>query len=151
MPKKIKKSNVASEPKQMTLTLHPCDWVLLHIAGTGTMSIDWGDGTPCETHPLLAPVLYWTHDCGGYDFRHRYHDFSTRIITITGENVTHMETEFGILASIDVSHNTALMGLGCGRNELTNLDVSKNTALEYLNCDDTHFTFVTKIKEYGQI
>jgi len=36
---------------------------------------------------------------------------------------------------LDVSKNTALTSLNCGRNQLTSLDLSKNTALTYLDCD----------------
>ena len=38
------------------------------------------------------------------------------------------------MTSLDVSKNTALTYLDCGRNQLTSLDVSKNTALTYLDC-----------------
>ena len=41
----------------------------------------------------------------------------------------------GKLASLDVSTNTALKELSCGRNQLTSLDVSANTALTELSCN----------------
>ena len=40
----------------------------------------------------------------------------------------------GNLTALDVSHNTQLTNLDCGRNTLSSLDVSKNTQLTWLNC-----------------
>ncbi len=44
------------------------------------------------------------------------------------------------LTSLDVSQNTALIGLYCWANQLTSLDVSQNTALANLNCIGNNFT-----------
>jgi len=141
MSKRIKKSNVATEPKQMTLTLQSYDRVLLQIAGTGTMSIDWGDGTPCESHTLFAPDDngYWMHDCSPYMFKHRYSENSTRTITITGENITDLDLDDGVFTGLDISNNVELQCLYLYDRRLTSLDVSRNTALILLCCDHNQF------------
>ena len=45
-----------------------------------------------------------------------------------------------LLASLDVSTNTALTTLWCGENQLTTLDVSTNTALNTLWCSSNQLT-----------
>ena len=45
-----------------------------------------------------------------------------------------------MIASLDVSQNTALTTLDCGYNQLSSLDVSKNTALTVLNCGSNKLT-----------
>ncbi len=44
------------------------------------------------------------------------------------------------LTSLDVSHNTALIYLGCEQNKLSSLDVSHNTALQKLECYSNQLT-----------
>ncbi len=44
------------------------------------------------------------------------------------------------LTSIDVSNNTALTRLWCQENQLASIDVSKNTALEVLQCNNNQLT-----------
>lgn len=46
----------------------------------------------------------------------------------------------GQLASLDVSHNTALQFLTCRNSQLTSLDVSGCTALQSLDCRDNQLT-----------
>jgi Leucine-rich repeat (LRR) protein len=45
-----------------------------------------------------------------------------------------------LLTTLDVSKNTALTELYCGRNKLTALDVSKNTALTKLVLHNNEFS-----------
>jgi len=60
--------------KQMILTVQQNaeDVILFHIAGIGTMTIDWGDGTPCKTHTLLDYDNNWWGSRYDYEFRHSY-------------------------------------------------------------------------------
>jgi len=144
--------------------------VYFRMAGTGSVTIDWGDKTPAETF-VLTPFKeeYRTE----FEFKHDYSydcsDFSncsSYTIKISGENITflscsrdeftwgffkdldvrscktltRLNCSYNRMTSLDVSKNTSLTYLICGGNQLTNLDVQKNTALTYLNCDFNEIT-----------
>jgi hypothetical protein len=79
------------------------------MAGTGTATIDWGDGS--------APTVHTLSPYDGNDFTptqtffHVYDNGDTRNIIITGQNITHLRTGKPFLyrfSNIDVSKNTAL-------------------------------------------
>ena len=134
----------ATEPMQMTMTLQPDDEVVLIMAGSGKVTIDWGDRSPTTTHTLLVyDKEDWKDDWRKYAYSRAYSRKSRKsslTITITGENITHLECNSLGLKSLDVSNNTALTELKCGNNPLMNLDVSKNIALTNLNCRATKLT-----------
>jgi len=52
MSKKIKQSYVASEPKQMTLTVVDSNEIFIFFAETGIATIDWGNGSECKINML---------------------------------------------------------------------------------------------------
>jgi len=118
------------------------------MTGSGTITIDWGDGTESKTYTLL-PIddYHWSKGLlQDYGYRHTYSDASVRTIKITGENITHLQLGSRIL-SLDVSKNPVLTWLHCGweivkdgKNQLTHLDVSKNPALEVLLCHNNQLT-----------
>lgn len=120
-------------PKCMTLIFADTDEVSFNVSGSGTATIDWGDGTPHETHVLSDK----DSDC-----KHTYPEKSDRTIIITGENITDFSSRWYdySLTSVDVSKNTALERLFCSKNWLTNLDVSKNIALTSLDCSENGLT-----------
>jgi hypothetical protein len=95
----------------------------LEIAGTGTMTIDWGDGTKIETYTLSNNASTYSHYYG--------YGSGNYSITISG-NVTHIVCD-GYITYIDVSKNIVLTHLEILGN-FGNLDVGKNTALAYLDC-----------------
>ena len=128
----------------------------IRMAGVGTITIDWGDGTAVETHTLKDYAINWTaYFNTEYSYNHEYSGTSTHTILVTGENITHLYCRnsqlksldvsnnttlinlicMGQLKSLNVSNNTALSYLDCSGNQLTNLDVSKNTVLKNLNCE----------------
>jgi Leucine-rich repeat (LRR) protein len=114
---------------QMTMTTQQ-DNVRLRIIGSGTMTINWGDGT--STTYTLSPDDWCFYNYSGS---------SAHTITITGENITHLySVEDNRLTSLNVSGCTALTELWCSGNHLTALDVSNNTALTYLACAKNHLT-----------
>ena len=130
-------------PKQMTMTSNS-NWssVPIQMAGLGTATIDWGDGTPCETvtllpfHPEDTFVEFWVEENFElkYGYRHAYSNDSPHHITVTGENITHLDCNGICLSDLDVRKNPALTYLDCGNNWLKSLDVSRNYALTYLCC-----------------
>ena len=114
--------------QKMTMTTEASE-VTLYIGGTGTILINWGDGTPDEIYIL-------SNDVYSNSYTHRYSDTSPHIITIIGENIRDLFCSNNHLTSLDVSKNTVLEQLDCRVNQLTNLDVSKNTTLTYLCCNN---------------
>jgi Leucine-rich repeat (LRR) protein len=118
----------------MTMTQERDSTARIYLAGTGTATIDWGDGTPAQTYELAAFVEEKDHGDHPYII-HAYTNTSVHTITVTGENITHIDCRRNRLTGLDVSKNTALKELCCYSNRLTVLDVSKNTALKYLNCN----------------
>jgi len=110
------------------------------MAGSGSVTIDWGDGTKPESFTLTTREA---------EYYHQYSYSGGRTITITG-NVTYLDC--GSCETLDISKNTALTHLSCHgyfksldvskhtaltelsiEADLTSLDVSKNTKLEYLS------------------
>jgi hypothetical protein len=117
-----------TEPKGITMTTSK-NYIMLQIAGSGTISIDWGDGT--STHTLSTTE--WT-----YCYR-TYAGLSAHTITIIGEDITSLACHDNQLTALDVSNNTALTWFYCYDNQLTLLNVS-NTALTELYCHANQLT-----------
>jgi hypothetical protein len=107
--------------------------VEIGLGGTGTVSIDWGDGKS-ETETLSD------HFWGSKGFAaHDYSDTTVHTIRITG-NIVYLNCADNALTSLDVSQNTALEVFICSKNILTSLDVSQNTALDGLHCNNNQLT-----------
>ena len=104
------------------------DEMSFRMAGSGKVTIDWGDGTR-ETHEVGD----------NSEFKHEYSGRSVRTITIKGK-ITELICGGRGLTSLDVSKSTALTKLECGGNQLTSLDVSKSTALTTLWCGGNQLT-----------
>ena len=115
----------ANEPKQMTMTTSKLGEVWIGLEGSGTATIDWGDGTPTETITLSDSLAAYGHN---------YSNTIARTISITGKNITRLECSFNQLTSLDVSRNTTLKQLGCSFNQLTSLNINRNTELAFLSC-----------------
>ena len=139
--------------KYMAMTMHDSQNVTIHLSGSGTAEIDWGDGSASETYTLSPSMIE--------SISHNYSETSIRMITIEGDDITYLDCSNNQLTSLDVSKNVALTTLNCSnnpllslnvnnnsalttliciRNQLTNLDVSANTALENLNCSYNQLT-----------
>jgi len=113
------------------------DEVKIYVSGSGKFTIDWGDGT-VENGTLLAID---EHRDGYVNlYSHNYSISSSHIITITGENITHLDCSDNQLTRLDVRKNAALNLLWCSHNQLTSLDLSKNTALTHLHCGYNQLT-----------
>jgi len=116
---------VASE-NHISMIWQPIENARILIAGSGTVDIDWGDGSAIETKMLTAEGSY----C-----KHIYSEMlSYAVIINSSNNITRLDCSFSRLTSLDVSNNTNLTELHCSGNRLTSLDVSANTALTELNC-----------------
>ena len=137
--------------------------VTIGLGGSGTVKIEWGDGTS-STKTLSKEAKY---------YQYTYPSSNTnRTLKITGNTVTYIscakmdltsldvtkspdlkniECQYNKLTALDISKNTALKILYCQSNELTALDVSKNTALTHLFCGVNKLTAldVSKNTELG--
>jgi len=131
----------SAETKQMTLIFHGSGLKAIYLSGTGTVTIDWGDGSPSQTGSL---VPFNESEWGNlntmykYGVKNDYSKISTYTITITGTNITHLNCMShegsNRFTSLDVSKNNDLKVLWCMFNQLTSLDISKNTELISLQC-----------------
>jgi len=137
------------DAQSISMTVPPDEPGLFSIAGSGTITIDWGDGT-IETKTLLA-FSYdraLSYDDDTYMFAHSYSGSSTHTIRISGNNITHLtigrklvesssssKTYHSInLTSLDVSRVTALKALDCWGSDITELNLNANKSLVYLDC-----------------
>ena len=123
------------ETGQITMTTSKSGEMSIVLRGTGTATVDWGNGTKDEKNLLANTSTSYTHN---------YTNTNARIITITGNNITFFECRSQQLTSLNVSNNTALTSLDCSYNKLKSLDVSKNTALTYLECSE-NFEHLTNL------
>ena len=122
-------------PGTIQMTTNTPGEVRFTLFGTGSATIDWGDGTAKETKTIF---LY--EDNSPTTFSHNFSGTNTRTIRIYGEKFTIMYCHSNRLTTLDVSNNTELEGLWCGWNQLTNLDVSGATALKWLSCEGNQLT-----------
>ena len=106
---------------------------LLILNGNGTAIINWGDGAP-NTHVTLSNSMY------GEEIRHAYKKNTAYIITVIGQNITHLNCGGMGLRSLDVSKNPALKELHCINNCLSSLDLSGNPALTHLNAKNNRIS-----------
>jgi Leucine-rich repeat (LRR) protein len=104
--------------------------VKITLAGSGKITIDWGDGT--------KDSLMFSVDTEEYS--HTYSNSLAHTVTIIGENISRMYCIGNQLTKLNVSKNTRLTILDCSNNQLKKLDISKNTALRKLNCDNNQIT-----------
>ena len=129
------------------------------LAGSGTATIDWGDGSSPQSVELKELTLdnYGQIDEKHY-IAHTYAEGSgKKTIKVTGTitgidsgntaavtaiDVTAMPTLKYLdlydekLTALDVSQNTALTWLRCPFNAITSLNLSANTALTRLTCQN---------------
>ena len=128
---------------KMTLTT-TIDKVTIKMVGSSTVAIDWGDDSEVETKVLQTYSNMWawptTAFSSEYFYTHSYSGYASRIITISGENITHMACFGNQLTILDISENTELTELICYENQLTRLDLSNNTKLTRLVCGENQLT-----------
>ena len=120
----------------ITMTTVKSGEVVFYMEGSGSVTIDWGDGSEIETHTLSAYDDYYPSDL----YRHTYNETTDRTITITGGNITHLDCADNQLTNLDVSDYTTLVELFCHDNQLINLNVSGCTALINLYCYNNRLT-----------
>ena len=60
--------NIGNAAGQMTMTLKPDGEVIIYLAGTGSVTIDWGDRTPNRTYELTVFDREWDE----HKFTHTY-------------------------------------------------------------------------------
>jgi len=135
------------EPCQITMTTGKLGGALsIFVAGTGTISIDWGDGSETQTHPLWD---FETQSEESHRFQHIYNEIREYSIIITGENIIHFGCTMKGLTKLDISKNAKLISLNCGINQLQTLNISTTPALKLLICKDNQIQTldVSKNKE----
>ena len=116
---------------KMTMTTQKVGDLTISLAGSGKVTIDWGDGSKKEAYTLSEYFTTWLSE---HKYSHTYLKGSDRTITITGDNITHLNCYDIGLTSLEVGKNVALTYLSCSNNQIKNLDVSGNKELQLLTC-----------------
>ena len=130
---------------RMIMTVEGSGEIHFELKGSGTVTIDWGDGSD----RTICCLDMW---CGR--FSKTYAHPGRHTITITGNDIVGLEVgrliETGgigtgtprrmapdrggeLLTGLDVRRNTKLMTLAVRGTQLTSLDLSNNTALTNLD------------------
>ena len=145
--------NNAENSCVMTMTTIKSGKMTILMAGSGTVAIDWGDGSKIKTYRLGVYVKNWLDrdNSQKFAYHHNYSGSSFRTITITGKNITDLNCRKNQLTNLDVSNNSNLRELYCDNNQLTNLDVSKNTLLTKLNCSNNQLKSLDVSKNAAMI
>ena len=99
----------------------------IRLSGSGTATIDWGDGSAKQVLALAEGA--------GVTIRHTYSGASAHTIAINGEHITELDCKRSKLSYLDVSNTTSLTFLDCSENRLMHLDISNNNALKVLWCN----------------
>jgi len=137
---KVTVIDVEDKRAAMTLTTTKGGEFIIYMAGTGTMSINWGDGSVTETLLPADEDIFDIEKRGKFAFKYDYVGNFTRTITIKGDNITHLYCYGNGLTSLDVIENVVLTYLHCYDNNLTDLDLSENMALIELDCSSNRLS-----------
>ncbi len=133
------------------------------LAGSGTATINWGDGSPEQSVELQTLVLdNYGQIAASHHVPHTYAEGSgTKTIKVTGtitgmdsgntasvtsvdvttmSSLKYLDLYDEKLTALNVTKNTALTWLRCPFNAITSLDLSKNSALSRLTCQNNALT-----------
>lgn len=117
---------------KINMTTQAGNFVAFRLSGSGTATVDWGDGSEKEEVTLS--------EVGYEEVKRSFSGKSTRTIAVHGENITALDCKGSNLTYLDISKNTELTYLDCSNNQLSYLDVSKNAALKVLWGNDNQLT-----------
>jgi hypothetical protein len=120
------------DPGKINLTTQAGNYVAFCLSGSGTATVDWGDGTEKEVITLS--------ENGCVEVKRSFSGTSIRSISVHGENITALDCRGSNLTNLDVSRNKKLTYLDCSDNQLSYLDVSNNTTLKVLWCNGNYLT-----------
>ena len=158
MSEKIKPTNAATEPKQMTLTVQSANELVLGIAGSGTVTIDWGGGMPRETH-RLEEFDFIDYCCGGCGSVFHENEFTSFCMAygygncewkVKSDNNEQICTKKfvnkykfrGHSAGTITITGEKITHLSFSSINLTNLDVGNNLELIWLECCENYLTSI---------
>ncbi len=121
---------------EITATTISVNTYTIGLAGNGSATIDWGDGSDVETITLPPTLTTYYEDDSSW-FSHDYSETgaTTKTITITGD-IKELNTGSGNQTTgLDISEMPGLTTLGCGGEyKLTSLITGRNPALQELFC-----------------
>jgi hypothetical protein len=112
---------------QITMSVQGAGEVTVVLAGSGTATIDWGDGTEKKA---VTPTKF----SFGVFHKHQYSDLSNYTITVVGDSITYFSCSGDPITSLNVSKYSDLLDLSFHSTRITNIDVSKNLLLRRLSC-----------------
>jgi hypothetical protein len=115
--------------------------VRLGLMGSGTATVDWGDGSAKETLELSEYTA----------FVREFPDENFRTITVSGKDITVFSCIWGALSVLDVRRNPMLTELSLKVNQLETLDLTQNTALKYVDIKANQFTAAALNELFGTL
>jgi len=109
------------DTRQMIISAKNISRMQFSMAGSGSATINWGDGTKIEK-VALGNNKDWAGLVGyiplQFTFRHDYSGSSSYTLTINGK-ITHLWCSDFEMTIFDVSHNSAIELIRCRDNQLT--------------------------------
>ena len=128
-------ANVTAPTTERIMTMTTAARVVeFSLAGAGTATIDWGDGSEPETFNISGEQIWILRD---------FRDRNPRTITISGAIITLLDCSENALTALDVSRNNVLHTLSCRDNRLTELKLNQNPALVWVDCSSNQLTAET--------
>ncbi|WP_274958189.1 leucine-rich repeat domain-containing protein [Millionella massiliensis] len=139
----------------------------IELAGTGTFSIDWGDGTVLADVTLKPSVCDEYGWYSGSEYTHTYDKVGTYQIKVSGtegalllftcsnDRVENFYSSLQLkncsqlkwlacfgnnLTSLSLNNCAQLSVLYCESNQLSTLDISKNSQLQILDCSSNQLS-----------
>ncbi len=124
----------------------------VELAGTGTVTIDWGDGTVLENiqMPELKELKKKESDAGhewykyeGAEYTHPYDKVGSYSVKISGQggDMTLLRLQKKAdFSSVVLNHCDRLQRFNCFDTKLTSLDLSGCTQLKWLECSENQLT-----------
>lgn len=121
---------------EITVTTISVNTFIICLAGNGSATIDWGDGSHIETITLPPTFTAYNENDSSW-FSHDYSetDATPKTITITGDIKELYTARENQTTGLDISEMPGLTILDCGREyKLTSLIIGRNSELRELNC-----------------
>ena len=119
--------------------------VVIRMAGSGTVTIDWHNGYVLEKSETYSLSAYDANSFSS-DMKYSYtHTFSeTGSIYIYGENITHIDCRNNELVYFESLFNPAITYINCANNQINSLYLTE-LVLTYLDCSNNSLGFYSNI------
>jgi len=115
--------------------------VVIRMAGSGTVTIDWHNGYVLEKSETYSLSAYDANSFSSdmkYSYTHTFYETGRHIIAISGENITHIDCRNNEIVHFESSDNPQLTYINCANNQFDQLNIIES-ALTYLDCSNSEY------------